>query len=495
MFFVLVITGCAGGGAPHSSALPTIAMRGQTARALIADPSGSTASSVITSIEIDAGSTTAVGSWLGDRDYTGGTVASSTKPIDLRKVDDPAPEAVYHTTRYGVGFSYVVGGLAPHEHYEVQLHFVESYFAAAGKRKFSVDLNGNRVLSDYDIYQTAGGENIAIAPAFAAIAADNGTITIAFHATVNNAVIAGIEIYEKTPQPTPTPHPTPTPSGRTICVGGKQYETVQDDEFSADRTLKYTTAQIEATPPPDGVLWSTWQHQPYNYGINDVYYADPTQPYFGGFNPFAIKDGALTVTAEPVPAKYANASVLTFGGYKHHWLSGQLYGPPLSYGYVEVSAEEPNLQGFWPAPLWLVTTNWHAVNDGPPNLVELDANEMFGDDGLVRQTIHFGYNAKISGEQIQTTELMKPAPQKAYHTYGILWTPSASRFYIDRTANSPAYHSVITGPMYPMIDLAVFTKDTWAKPPLVTTPQSMSLQYYRWYQPTATDCKPSVISP
>jgi beta-glucanase (GH16 family) len=141
-----------------------------------------------------------------------------------------------------------------------------------------------------------------------------------------------------------------------------------------------------------------------------------------------------------------------------------------------------------------VTTNYEAVGDGPPNLVELDANEIFGGGSIVRQTIHYGYNPSIPGEQQQTSKLMVPDPSTSYHTYGILWTPTTSQFFIDRVANSPAYHTVSTGPMYSMIDLAVFAKGTWAPPPTVTTPQTMNLQYFRWYQTTGQSCSPSNVS-
>jgi hypothetical protein len=268
----------------------------------------------------------------------------------------------------------------------------------------------------------------------------------------------------------------------------------QDDEFATDTSLKYTPDYILATPAPNGAIWSTAQHQPFNYGINDTYYTDPTQTYFGGYNPYSLTDNALNITAEPVPAPYATAPALTFGGYLHHWLSGQLYSAPLTYGYVEVAAKEPNLQGFWPAPLWLVTTNYSAVNDGPPNLVELDANEIFGGGSLVRQTIHYGYNTSIAGESLQTSQIVNPDPSLVYHTYGILWTATNAQFFIDRVATSPAYPTVSTGPMNAMIDLAVYAAGAYAPPPLTQTPQTMSLQYYRWYQATGTSCSPTIIS-
>jgi hypothetical protein len=461
----------------------------------------------VTSEKIDAGSSSSVGQWVADTFSSGGWSAWTPSAINTSKVTNPAPQVVYQNYESGSTLVYTIPNLAPSTPYALRLHFVEPKFDAVGARVLNVSINGTAVLTGFDIFKAAGGMDIAIAESVSGTSDASGTLKIVLTGTTDNAAISAIEVNSAageptatpsaTPSPipsaTPVPSPTPSTPSHRLCVLGSQYATVQDDEFNEDASLKYTTQPIAATPPPNGVLWSTWQHQPYNYGINDTYYADPTQPYFGGYNPFSMKDG-LNITAEPVPAQYANDPVLTFGGYLHHWLSGQLVGPPLSYGYVEVKAKEPNIQGLWPAPVWLVTTNYEAVGDGPPNLVELDANEIFGGGSIVRQTIHYGYNPSIPGEQQQTSKLMVPDPSTSYHTYGILWTPTTSQFFIDRVANSPAYHTVSTGPMYSMIDLAVFAKGTWAPPPTVTTPQTMNLQYFRWYQTTGQSCSPSNVS-
>jgi hypothetical protein len=45
----------------------------------------------------------------------------------------------------------------------VTLYFDETYVTAAGQRVFSVSINGTNVLSSFDIYASAGGQNKAIA--------------------------------------------------------------------------------------------------------------------------------------------------------------------------------------------------------------------------------------------------------------------------------------------------------------------------------------------
>ena len=236
------------------------------------------------------------------------------------------------------------------------------------------------------------------------------------------------------------------------------------------------------------MLWSTqysWGSRFNNDGADDAFYTDPSQG-FGGYTPSVISGGTLNITAEPVPSGYADPT----DGTPRHWLSGVLVGSPLRYGYVEVSAEEPNLQGFWPAPLWLLSST--GGTGKAPNLTELDANEVFGNvypPGTINQTIHYGsYTSSLAAQTVVT-----PQPDAAYHTYGILWTSAGAQFFIDRLAKSPIYPAKTSSAMYPYINLQVFAGGTWAAPPATHTPQTMSLQYYRWYQKTGADCSPSVL--
>jgi bifunctional ADP-heptose synthase (sugar kinase/adenylyltransferase) len=77
----------------------------------------------------------------------------------------------------------------------VLLHFSENYFTAKGKRVFNVAINGTTVLSDFDIYATAGAEYKALVETFTATANSSGDIVIAFtKGTADQALIMGIEI-------------------------------------------------------------------------------------------------------------------------------------------------------------------------------------------------------------------------------------------------------------------------------------------------------------
>jgi len=85
-----------------------------------------------------------------DRDYQGGSTAAQPdtgKGIDTQ-VPNAAPAAVYQSERWGK-CTYTVH-VKQGQSCTVRLHFAEVK-AEPGERKFNVEINGRRVLSDYDI--------------------------------------------------------------------------------------------------------------------------------------------------------------------------------------------------------------------------------------------------------------------------------------------------------------------------------------------------------
>src|SRR5262249_27884723 len=95
-------------------------------------------------------------------------------------------------------FTYTIPGLKAGSLYTVRLHFAEDYWNAPGIRIFDVAINGTQVLSNFDIFATTGGQDIAIVEQFAATADSNGQITIAYSPSAGspdqNAKSSGIEI-------------------------------------------------------------------------------------------------------------------------------------------------------------------------------------------------------------------------------------------------------------------------------------------------------------
>ena len=102
----------------------------------------------------------------------------------------------YRSERYGKNFKYTFTGLEPDKAYKLCLHFAEIWFNESGKRVFNVSVNGSRLLDDYDVYAVAGGKNIAVKEEILVYANANGEVIVDFSASVNNAKISAIELYQ-----------------------------------------------------------------------------------------------------------------------------------------------------------------------------------------------------------------------------------------------------------------------------------------------------------
>jgi beta-glucosidase len=150
-------------------------------------------------IAISAGGA-GTGSFLADQDYLGGTTISHTNTINTTNVVNPAPAPVYDTGRIG-NFVYTITGFKPATNYIVRLHFCETYWTAPGMRSFNVSINGTPVLNNFDIFATAGGQNIANIQQFTRPPNSTGQFVIQFTTLVNNALINGIEITSAPPKP------------------------------------------------------------------------------------------------------------------------------------------------------------------------------------------------------------------------------------------------------------------------------------------------------
>jgi hypothetical protein len=135
----------------------------------------------------------AVTPFTADADFFGGATAGTSHAIDTSGVTSPAPQAIYQTNRYG-NFSYVVPGLTAGASYTVRLHFAEEYWTTAGSRIFNVIINGQQVLTNFDILATAGTEYKAVIKQFTATADSTGKMTIQFVTVKDNAQVNGIEI-------------------------------------------------------------------------------------------------------------------------------------------------------------------------------------------------------------------------------------------------------------------------------------------------------------
>ncbi len=149
-------------------------------------------------VAIASGTKSAVSSFAADEYFNGGSVTSNVGvPIDLTKVKNAAPMAVYQSNRYG-NFTYTLPNLTTGTVYTVRLHFAETYWSSKGSRIFDVIANQGvanqqTLLSNFDIFATVNGKDVAYSQDFQ-VTATNNQIVLTFKTDINNALVSGIEV-------------------------------------------------------------------------------------------------------------------------------------------------------------------------------------------------------------------------------------------------------------------------------------------------------------
>jgi hypothetical protein len=121
-----------------------------------------------------------------DRFASGGTTQVVTDAIA-----GVSEDTLYQSERYGT-FSYEIP--VSNATYNVVLHFAELYHNAAGARTFNLSVEGQRALSDFDLFSVAGHDS-AYSQRVDNIAVTDGKLTINLTSIVDNGTISGFAIY------------------------------------------------------------------------------------------------------------------------------------------------------------------------------------------------------------------------------------------------------------------------------------------------------------
>ncbi len=142
--------------------------------------------------------------WLSDT----GLFTPSTAPIegnDSTAIDDTLDDPIYRTYRGNVGnvpqdqrvisFALPTGAAT---RVDVRLHFAERFWTSAGKRLQDISAEGTLLVSNFDIWATAGAVNRAWVMELDDIAVSDGTLNLTFKANVDYPSIAGIEVFCRT---------------------------------------------------------------------------------------------------------------------------------------------------------------------------------------------------------------------------------------------------------------------------------------------------------
>jgi hypothetical protein len=189
---------------------------------------------------VSAGATTTytdmVGNvWAPDQFFTGGNGYTTTHAISGTQ----APQ-VYQSERWG-SFRYNIP--AANGTYKVSLDFSENYATGPGQRLFNVSINGTQVLSNFDIYATAGGMYRAITETFTATTT-TGAINITFSTgSIQNPKVDGIEVLAGSSGTNPPPAITSS-SSASGTVG---------KAFSYQITATNSPSSYAATGLPGGL--------------------------------------------------------------------------------------------------------------------------------------------------------------------------------------------------------------------------------------------------
>ncbi len=168
--------------------------------------------------------------WQADMDYTGGKAWSTSHEI-AGTDDDP----LYQSERYGENGTSVIYNI-PMENgdYVVRLIFAENWVNSIESRVFNILMNGETVLSNYDIYLQAG-KYTATSKTFQ-VSVSDGNLSMELDPVVQNAKINGIEIV---------PLNMAKKGGQLASLVPKTFGVFQNypNPFNPDTRIRYQLAQ------------------------------------------------------------------------------------------------------------------------------------------------------------------------------------------------------------------------------------------------------------
>jgi hypothetical protein len=131
--------------------------------------------------------------------FNNGSLSTCVPTSPITNTSDPK---LFQAARFGPTtnpeMAYTIAGLV-NGTYTVNVGFYECSYVA-GQRVFNVVLQGQQVLTNFDIFKAAGGKNIANIQTFAATVTD-GSLVLSFVHVKQNPVLSSIELIQKDTTP------------------------------------------------------------------------------------------------------------------------------------------------------------------------------------------------------------------------------------------------------------------------------------------------------
>jgi non-lysosomal glucosylceramidase len=203
--------------------------------------------------------------WLADQAYGGmntwGYTIAGTANNVADAIGGTTDDILYDNERWNATLGYEFDGL-PNGSYQVTLKFAELWYGIAGRggvatgtgsRVFNATIEGTQVLTNFDIFKTAGAADFAVDETFT-VTVTGGVLTINLpQGTVDNPTIEAIQILRVMPTPTPsstitktgtiTPVVSPTITGTYTCTATQTYTSTATATSTATLSWTFTATQ------------------------------------------------------------------------------------------------------------------------------------------------------------------------------------------------------------------------------------------------------------
>jgi beta-glucanase (GH16 family) len=343
---------------------------------------------------------------------------------------------------------------------------------------------------------TGGGTTPASAPAVSTTAAQNGAVVVTLTSSTSGAIIY-YTMDGTTPTTSSQVYEAPFLVASNLTVNaiavssGYTNSNVTTQSFTPNipsGTLVWSDEFANSTganAQPNKVVW-TYDTGPGGWGNSELEdycaWGSTVSPCSTATpNAFVDTNGYLNIVAEqPSSGVYTSARLKTQGLFS------------FQYGRIEVRAQVPEAQGFWPA-FWLMGNNEATV--GWPACGEMDVLERVNAAGSPDWNQGSIHGTGFTGGNLGTVyDFTGGQTAAGWHTYGMIWSKNSVAYYIDDPATpyvtyTPSSISGFsgsawpfnTGPNFIILNLAV--GGSWPGSPNSSTPfpSTMLVDYVRVY--------------